>query len=63
MKCKVRLVARIFEEDNLCSVHKDSPTCCKDRFRLTLGIIISNRRIIQSADVKVGLLTRKRDQS
>ena len=33
---KARLVARSS------SIHKDSPTCCKDNFRLVLSIIVSN---------------------
>ena len=32
MKYKARLVARGFEEDNLSSIRKDPPTCCKDNF-------------------------------
>ena len=31
MKYKACPVARGFEENNLCSVRKDSPTCCKDK--------------------------------
>ena len=56
MKYKPHLVARVFEEDNLSSVRKDSSTCCKDNFRLTLSIIISNKWIIHSVDVKSAFL-------
>ena len=53
MKYKAHLVARGFEEDNLSSICKDSPACCKNNFRLTLSIIISNKWIIHSVDVKM----------
>ena len=63
IKYKACLVARGFEEDNLSSVSKDSPTCFKDNFRLTLNIIIFNKWIIYFVDVKsvFGLPIRKRD--
>ena len=59
MKYKARLVARGFEEDNLSNIRKDSPTCCKDNFRLTLSIIISNKWIINSVDVTLAFLQGK----
>ena len=59
IKYKERLVARGFEEDNLSSIHKDSPTYCKDNFRLSLSIIISNKWIIYSVDVKSTFLQGK----
>ena len=52
MKYKARLVTCGIGEDNLSNIRKNSPTCCKDDFRLTLSIIISNKWIIHSADVK-----------
>ena len=59
MKYKAHLVARGFEEDNLSSFCKDSPTRCKDNFRLTLSIIISNKWIIHSVDVKLAFIQGK----
>ena len=59
MKYKARLVARRFEVDNLNSIRKDSPTYCKDNFRLTLSIIISNKWTVRSVDVKSAFLQGK----
>ena len=60
MKYKAGLVARGFEEDNLSNIRKDSPTCCKGNFHLTLSIIISNKYIIHSVDhVKLAFLQGK----
>ena len=56
MKYKAHLVARGFEEDNLSNICKDSPTCYKYIFSLTLSIIISNIWIIHSVDVKSAIL-------
>ena len=55
---KARLVAREFEE-NLNSICKDPPTCCKDNFRLVLSIIVSNSWTIYSLDIESAFL---RDQ-
>ena len=59
MKYKACLVARRFEVDNLNSIRKDSPTYCKDNFRLTLSIIISNKWTVRSVDVKSAFLQGK----
>ena len=40
---KSPLVIRGFEEENLKDIRKDSPTCCKDNFRLTASKIASNQ--------------------
>ena len=56
---KARLVARGFEEDNLEEIRKDSPTCCKDNFRLVLCIISSKSWTIHSVDVKSAFLQGK----
>ena len=40
---KARLVARRFEESNLIDTHKDSPTCCKEIFRLLSAIVVTNK--------------------
>ena len=50
---KASLVARRFEGDNLKKIRKDSPTCCKDNFRLGLCIISSKSWTIHSVDVKI----------
>ena len=59
MKYKAHLLAIGFEEDNLNSICKDSLTCCKDNFCLTLSIIICNKWIIHSVDVKLAFLQGK----
>ena len=56
---KARLVARGFEEENLNDIRKDSPTCCKDNFRLLTCIIASNQWNIHSIDVKAAFLQGK----
>ena len=38
---KACLVVRGFEEENLKDIRKDSPSCCKDNFRLVASIIAS----------------------
>ena len=43
MYYKARLVARGFEESNLINICKDSPTCCKEHFRLLLAIVVTNK--------------------
>ena len=59
MRCKTCLYARRFEEENLNSVRKNSTTCCKDNFHLVLSIIVSNRWIVPSDDIKLAFLQGK----
>ena len=53
---KARLVARGFEENNLSSLRKDSPTCGKDCLRLIFTIIASHGWKINALDVKAAFL-------
>ena len=59
MRYKARLVIRVFEEENLKDIRKDSPTCCKDNFHLVTSIIASNQWKIHSVDVKSAFLQGK----
>ena len=47
---KATLVARGFEEMEKDNIRKDSPTCCKEKFRIVLSIIVSFERNIHSLD-------------
>ena len=52
IRYKAHLVVRGFEEENLKTIRKDSPTCCRDNFCLLTGIIASKQWKIHSVDVK-----------
>ena len=56
MYYKARLVARGFEESNLNEIRKDSPTCCKQNFRLLLAIVVTNKWKVHSLDIKAAFL-------
>ena len=56
MYYKARLVARGFEESNLNEIRKDSPTCCKENFRLLLAIVVTNKWKVHSLDIKAAFL-------
>ena len=53
---KARLVARGFEEIEKDNIRKDSPTCCKENFRIILAIIVSFEWKIHSLDINSALL-------
>ena len=53
---KARLVARGFEESNLIDIRKDSPTCCKENFRLLQAIAVTNKWKVHSLDIKSAFL-------
>ena len=55
-KPKAWLVARGFEEENLHEVPKDSPTCGKDTFWVTLAIIGTYKWELRSIDIKTAFL-------
>ena len=57
---KARLLARGFEEENLVEIRKDSPTCCKENFRVLLLLIIANKWKIHSLDIKSAFLLGKK---
>ena len=59
MYYKARLVARGFEESNLINICKDSPTCCKEHFRLLLAIVVTNKWKVHSLDIKSAFLQGK----
>ena len=51
-----RLVVRGFEELDNDEIRKDSPTCCKENFRLNLLLAITKNWIINSLDIKSAIL-------
>ena len=51
-----RLVARGFEELEKNEFRKDSPTCCKENFRLILAVVSNNGWKISSLDIKSAFL-------
>ena len=53
---KARLVTRGFEELDKDNIRTDSPTCCKENFRLVLTIILSHKWEIKSLDIKSAFL-------
>ena len=53
---KAHLVARGFEEPNLDAMRKDSPTCCKENFRILLAIIAVKHWKVYTLDVKSAFL-------
>ena len=57
---KARLLARGFEEENLVEIRKDSPTYCKENFRVLLLLIIANKWKIHSLDIKSAFLLGKK---
>lgn len=57
-KCKARLVARGFEEDNS-ELTIDAPTCSGDTLKLCLNIINNNKWNVKSLDVKTAYLQGK----
>ena len=59
MYYKARLVARGFKESNF-DMRKDSPTCCKENFRLLLAIVRTNKWKIHSLDIKAAFLQGKK---
>ena len=56
MYYKARLVARGFEESNLIDICKDSPTCCKENFRLLQAIVVTNKWKVNTLDIKFAFL-------
>ena len=56
MHHKARLVERGFKESNLVDIRKDSPTCCKESFRLLLAIVVTNKWQVRSLDIKSAFL-------
>lgn len=56
---KARLVARGFEECDLDTIPKDSPTCYKESLRAILAIFAQNKWQPQSIDVKTAFLQGK----
>ena len=53
---KARLVAGGFEELDKDNIRTDSPSCCKENFRLVLTIILSHKWEIKSLDIKSAFL-------
>ena len=56
MTYKARLVAPGFEELDRDNIRLDSPTSCKENFRLVLTIIVSHKWKIKSLDIKSAFL-------
>ena len=53
---KARLVAGGFEELDRDNIRTDSPTCCKENFRLVFTITVSHKWKIKSLDIKSAFL-------
>ena len=53
---KARLVSRSFEQIEKDNIRKDSPTCCKENFRVILSIIVSFEWKIHSFGIKSAFL-------
>ena len=56
---QARLVARGYEECNLCDVRKDSPTCSRQTLRIILAINSSKHCKVHSLDIKSAFLQGK----
>ena len=53
---KARLVVRGFEEDNTEQLRTDSPTCCRENFRLVLSILVAFGWEVNTLDIKSAFL-------
>ena len=53
---KARLVVRGFEEIEKDEIRKDSPTCCKENFRLILSLVITKNWRINYLNIKSAFL-------